>query len=268
MLVLDIRRLDSLLEQLRNVARADVRAKVALIVVRVVHIYRRVKLARRADSHHHHARLPQERCAARVLLPARIVPEPAKPAREQESQVLISRLRPAVEIVRQRQPVRVKRFHLARVYQVMLVPVRRVVRAGDGETRNAGVIRAAQHIVRHLHILVLIEEVIERLALPALVAQMHHRIYSLEQARVLAAVGVYQISNLHALHLLAARVLILNIHQHHLVALPKSRQQLIGDIPGRPRHKHLIHSHRSHILSVHPVYPIRRCQFTANRPRN
>ena len=244
MFVVYVRRLNRLLEQLRDVARADVRAQVALVVRGVAHIRRQVQLARRAYANHHDARLAYQRAApARVRLPAAAIVKPPKPAREQKAQVFIRRLRPPVEVVRKRQPVRVKRLHLARVDEVMLIPVRRVIGTRNRQARHARVIRSAQRIVRHRHILALVKEVIQRIARPPLVAQMHNRVHALEQARVLSSVGVYQVRDNHPLHLIAARIRVLHIHQNHLIALAERGQQLVGDIPRRPRHQNFLYSH-------------------------
>ena len=235
MLVFDVRRFERFREQLRQVARADVRAQVALVVGGVVSVCRRVEVSRRADANHHHAHAPPLLAGrAGVILPAAWRSEVHRAAGEQEAHMLVSRLRPAVEVVGERQQVGVERFHLARVYQVVFVPVGGVVGARHRHARRAGVVGGAKDVVRHLDVRLLVEEVVERVVARApLVAEMNHAVHALEQARVSFAVRVGEVLDYHAFDLLAAPVDVRDVHEDGFVALAERRQQLVGDVSRR-----------------------------------
>ena len=184
-----------------------------------------------------------------MLLAAAGVDEVAEAAGEQKPHVFVRCLGPAVEVVRQRQPVRIEHVHLAGVNEVVLVPVGGVVGTGDHHPRGAGLIGAAQHVVGHDDIAVLVLEMVQRVARAVLVTQVHHRIHPLEQMRVLAAVRVDQVGLHDALDAFPRPVFFLHVHQHHLVRLGEGGQKLVGDVPCCAGHQHRC-CHTVHYLSV------------------
>ena len=184
-----------------------------------------------------------------MLLTTAVVDEVAEAAGEQEPHVFVCRLGPAVEVVRQRQPVGVEHVHLAVVDQVVLVPVSGVVGARDHDPRGAGFVGTAQHVVGHDHVAVLIVEMVQRMSRPARVAQVHHRIHAFEEMRVLAAVRIDQVGQHDALNAFPLPVLFFHVDQHHPVRLGEGGQKLVCDVPCCAGHKHRC-CHTVHYLSV------------------
>ena len=249
MLVVDVGRLHRLRDQLGEVAGAEVGAEVALVIGRIALVKAGVEVTRRADSYHDDAHLALGGNGPGVLLAAAVVDEVAEAAGEQEPHVFVCRLGPAVEVVRQRQPVGIEHVHLAGVNQVVLVPVSGVVGAGDDDPRGAGLVGTAQHVVGHDNVAVLVMEMVKGGACAARVAQVHHGVHPLEQVRVLAAVRIDQVSQHDALDAFPLPVLFFHVDQHHPVRLGEGGQKLVCDVPCCAGHKHRC-CHTVHYLSV------------------
>ena len=143
---------------------ADVRPQVSLEVRHRSLVIAEPQLSRCAYPDHDRAHAPSGRQPRGVVLPAREVLEAGEAAGEHEPHVLVGGLGPSVEVVRQGQRVRVKHLHLAPVNQGMLVPVGGVVGACHRHAPDAGVVGGPQHVVGHLDVLLLVEEVVYGLA--------------------------------------------------------------------------------------------------------
>ena len=118
------------------------------------------------------------------------------------------------------------------VYQVVFVPVGGVVGAGHNDTRGPGVVSGAEDVVRHLDVLFLVEEVVERVSGPPLVAEVNDRIHPLEQRGVGSAVWVNQVLYDDSLHLLTPAIGVVHVHQDCLIAFLERGQQLVRYISG------------------------------------
>ena len=64
-------------------------------------------------------------------------------------------------------------------------------------------------------------------------AQVDHRVHTLEVVRVPGAVGVDEIDGLDALDPIAVAVSVPYVQEHHLVLLAQRRQHLAGNVAGR-----------------------------------
>ena len=106
-----------------------------------------------------------------------------RPRGVHEPEKLVGSLRPAVEVVGQRELGRVDHLPLPRVNEPVLEPVGRVVRARHDHTPRTGVQRAPVDVLRHLHVDELPREALDGREVGApvgrpgvLVAEVDHRL--------------------------------------------------------------------------------------------